>query len=218
MILSPLRNVALFLGIFVLVMTMLYATGVGHSSDYDHTYAGRSTVFVATPEGVGSGVYIGEGYIITATHVVTDADGTMADSISIRTQLGAIREATVMFVNDDLDIALLRVTEEINMDASELACDEGLYMGHVDLQGYPLGLSYSETSGNMSDEVLTTLGDWDAVVVVSATVIQGMSGGPAFGSDGRIVGIIVGLALGGDGQNIGLVVPAAKVCELFPNS
>lgn len=75
-----------------------------------------SVVYVDTDRGHGSGVHIGDGYVLTAGHV---ADG--AKTIQLKTAGGKFQPAEVLWLNKEYDIALLR-TDGAGIGAATLSC------------------------------------------------------------------------------------------------
>lgn len=174
-------------------------------------YAGGYTVQVRIGNATGSGFHIGDGYIVTANHVVDTGD-----TGKIYTDMGGFREFTVMWRNEDLDIALLLVNEPINIDVVEFDCAPPSRQ-HVVMHGLPGGLDFLEISGFIGSHTFNDVKAqgapvvWKVLVLISSKARPGMSGGPVVDEDGEVVGVIVG---GGDADSV--AVPAEEVCKLLP--
>lgn len=202
------KHLALFALVFFLAAAGLYVR-YAHGDSLPH--AGGYTVKVEVPEAVGSAFHIGDGYFITASHVVGDND-----KAKIITDMGAFRTVTVMWRDKELDIALLKVDDEINLDEVELSCAPP-ERGAVTIYGLPHGFDFMAMSATISQEELHDIGikgggKWRVLVIVSVDVVPGMSGGPVVNSDGYVVAVIVGT-----NDQLGFAVPSGEVCKLLPH-
>lgn len=170
-----------------------------------------STVKIVLDAGHGSGVHIGNGYIITAAHVVGDK------APRVKLDDGSEQEAAVMWTNKAHDIALLRTAS--TMSASALDCRVAANGEHVIARGNPTVLEFVSSAGRIAGAE-REFGPWARVLPVDMTIVMGMSGGPIFAADGRVVGISVGVLVAQLGfapslTGFGAVVPSAAVCELL---
>ena len=155
-----------------------------------------SVVVIRAGRSLGTGVIAADdGTILTAHHVVTDADDvalTFAD--------GTEAKATVVSSNPRLDIATLRPAElpEIVVPATlGGAAAEGSPVVAI---GNPLGLTHSVSTGVVSG-LNRTSGDGDlrGLIQFDASVNPGSSGGPLLDARGLVIGIVVSIAdPGGD--------------------
>lgn len=170
-----------------------------------------STVKIVMEQGHGSGVHIGNGYIVTAAHVVGDK------TPRIKLDDGSDQEAVVMWTNKAHDIALLRTAS--TMGASALDCRVAANGEHVTAKGNPTVLEFVSSAGRIAGTE-REFGPWARVLPVDMTIVMGMSGGPVLARDGRVVGISVGVLVAPVGfaaslTGFGAVVPSAAVCELL---
>lgn len=182
-----------------------------------------SVVRVDTTGGHGSGVNIGHGFIITAGHVAsTEAN------VSIRKADGTTATAEVLWVNKTYDVALLRTTNDIGQ-GSDIDCGTPPIGTQVEASGNPMTLEFISTYGRVAG-IVREVGPWKEALPVNISIGSGMSGGPLFALDGRIVGIVVGGALdhvktGVDSAGaasfsytnagIAMIVPSSTVCRLM---
>jgi putative serine protease PepD len=145
---------------------------------------------------VGTGVVVkGDGTIVTALHVVDDADPirvTFAD--------GTIASAVLLGADPSIDIAVLVVdTLPTVVVPAVLGSSAGLAVGDdVVAIGNPLGLSWTTTAGVVSGlDRNTTNADGTGLaglIQFDAAVNPGSSGGPLVNTRGETVGIVVSLA------------------------
>lgn len=165
-----------------------------------------STVKVVLENGHGSGVHIGNGYVLTAAHVLRGEPALKLDD-------GTEHPATVLWQNKEYDIALLRT--EATMQSSSLACT-ALYDGQsVIARGNPSQLEFVSSAGRVVGAP-RAVGPWKAAAPVDMTIVMGMSGGPTLDAAGRVVGINVGvLSARGSLTGFGFIVPGSAVCELL---
>lgn len=171
-----------------------------------------STVKVLAENGHGSGVHVGHGYIITAAHVVLDKPAR------IKLDDGSVQEAETLWVNSDYDLALLKTPE--TMHASALDCRVPGIGEVIRASGNPGLLEFVSSEGKIAGAE-RNLGKWKRALPTDMTIVMGMSGGPVFAQDGRVIGISVGVmvaALGGMYPTLtgfGFIVPSAALCDLM---
>lgn len=173
-----------------------------------------STVKVLVGEGHGSGVHTGNRYIITAAHVVGQAE-----TVKVKTSRGDEAEADVLWINKAHDIALLRARSLPSVSVSRIDCASIGVGQHIEAVGNPGPLEFIHAFGRVSSGI-EKRGPWAQAYIVSMTVAGGMSGGPAFDAHGKVVGIVVGVALTQIGfmpsaLAFAYVVPSKTVCNLI---
>ena len=170
------------------------------------------SVKIDMPEGHGSGSHIGRGLILTAAHVV---DGRKP---SILTDTGIQREAEILWVNKEYDVALLRVSEWSDIEAIQLECSSLAVGLPVEAYGNPGAINFVHSSGHVVGKS-EARGPWRSVVTLNGTVVMGMSGG-ALVSRNRVVGVAVGVQVVQAGifptiTGFGFAVPGRVVCDLM---
>lgn len=165
--------------------------------------------------GAGSGVHIGDGYIITAAHVVVDpfSPGKLLET-TVTADDGSKQPATILWKNSEYDIALIRVGNH-NIDAVFLDCSPVEIGDKVSAYGNPIDMDFIYTTGEVvGDE--RKFGFWDSAVPLSLSVGPGQSGGGVINTAGDIVGITVGTLVSPYGAiGVGMMVPASTVCMLM---
>jgi S1-C subfamily serine protease len=174
-----------------------------------------STVKVQMDGGHGSGVHIGDGYILTAAHVVKDAG-----KADIKLDDGStVLAGEVLWSNDAYDVALIRVDRPGGLSASILACDGADVGDRIEARGNPSAVEFVSMRGYIAGSA-REFGPWATVQPTDMTIIGGMSGGGVFSEGGRVVGISVGgvamgSALARSITGVTLIVPASTICGLL---
>jgi len=172
-----------------------------------------ATVKIQVNDGHGSGVHIGDGFIITAAHVVGDAQ-----EVQLKAKGAEFRKADVLWVNKANDIALLR-TSSAGLGTAHLSCGSAKAGDPITAYGNPLGIEFVAAYGKIAGEPRKA-GPWNAVYVTDITTVMGQSGGPIFTDNGDLIGITVGvmaapIGFSGSLVGFGFVVPSTAVCELL---
>lgn len=172
-----------------------------------------AVVKVKLPGGHGSGVSIGNGYVLTASHVV----GT-EKTVTLKLSDGSIQPATVMWSSKEYDIALLRTSPD-RIGAARLECRVASEGETIISIGNPLALEFVSAYGKIAGSP-REVGPWKSAYITDITTIMGQSGGPVFDADGDLIGITVGvmaapMGLGGSFVGFGFVVPSQSVCSLL---
>lgn len=158
---------------------------------------------------VGSGfIWSGDGVIVTNAHVIEGASKIVALFHD-----GTELEATVVGVDPDSDLAVLRV-EAKDLPAAPIGTSSDLLIGEpVIAIGNPFGLSGSVTTGVLSatgrsvptQDRSRTFTDF---LQTDASINPGNSGGPLVNIEGKVIGI--NTAIYADAQNIGFAIPVDR--------
>jgi serine protease Do len=196
---------------------------------YRRFFGGPRTQQEPVTEGLGSGLYIGDGFVLTNNHVVTirepgSSEFRPTDDIKVITDQtapdgGREYPAKVVGTDPKTDIALLRIEGE-NVKALKgavLGDSDALEVGdHVIAIGEPFGLEATVTSGIISAKERTLTPDtaYADFLQTDASINPGNSGGPLFNLKGEAVGI--NTAIIGGANNIGFAVPMAVVKQILP--
>jgi len=199
---------------------------------YDRVNPGVVNIDVATeasgevsPFGSGSGFLIDmEGHIVTNNHVVE-----RADVIWVTFSNGSVRQAEVLGLDPDSDLAVLLV-ENLPPGAVplELGDSDMLEVGQrVVAIGNPFGLQGTMTVGIISalgrllPSRITNSGGYfrnPEIIQTDAPINPGNSGGPLLDLHGRVVGVntairtTIGVSMG-----IGFAVPVNTVKRIVPH-
>ena len=160
--------------------------------------------------GTGTGVVISaDGYIVTANHVVADAD-----EIELVLHDRRTARATVVGLDPGTDIAVLR-TDESGLVPAAFGSSDDLEIGEwVVALGAPFGLEQTVTAGIVSAKGRSDVGlaTFENYIQTDAAINPGNSGGPLANLDGEIIGINSAISSrGGGNDGIGFAVPSSTV-------
>lgn len=183
------------------------------SAPYEDLRAGF-TVKIETESGHGSGFHIGDGFIVTAAHVLKSAK-----KITIKSDDGDTRDGEILWVNETRDIGLVRVENPYRLKTANLSCRTPAANESISAPGNPMGLEFVTSHGHVAGTARQA-GFWKSVFVTDMTVVPGQSGGPVVAANGDVVGVTVGVALFPLGfsaslTGFGYAVPALEVCNLL---
>ena len=171
----------------------------------------------------GSGFHIGNGYIVTASHVAppesmsgTDIDVSFDGQVLIPCQ--------IYKTDPNIDAAILKMqTDWTSIPSVMLANSDASELGEVvAVIGAPEGWHDTITVGRISN-MHQSLGEaapspaWNDVTFVDAKILQGVSGGMCIDTSGMVIGSVIGvtgtLASYGIGENV--LCPSNKIINLI---
>ena len=167
-------------------------------------------------QSLGSGVIVSpDGYILTANHVVADADEIQVAVPGNKNEFNA-----KIIGRDELtDVAVLKIQSANNLPAVTLADSEQLEVGDVVLAlGNPFGISRKDQvpSPSVSMGIVSALGrnglpgfnQYQNFIQTDAAINPGNSGGALVDVEGRLIGINTAIVSPSGGNNgIGFAVP-----------
>ncbi len=190
--------------------------------------AAPAVVLIATSDGaLGSGSYLGDGYVLTNWHVVTPhqtvgvlfkpvQDGAAADAKSM------VR-AEVIKTDQPRDLALIRVAlAPPSLKPLQLGNEKEIEVGaDVHAIGHPTGLTWSYTKGLISrlhknfpwKNKEEAKGHRATVIQTQTPINPGNSGGPLLGDSGRILGVNSFSA--GEGEGLNFAVSVEDVADFL---
>ncbi len=162
---------------------------------------------------VGSGFALSDEHVVTARHLVADADAVL-----VRTIDGVERRARVVGTDARTDLALLEV-EGAELKPSTLGRSTDLAVGDTLLAiGNPYGLGHSLAVGVLGSRgrrIATDNGQARVEFLqLAAPLNPGNSGGPIFDQGGRVVGVLTGTHA--QGQAIAFAVPVETLRAALP--
>jgi S1-C subfamily serine protease len=169
---------------------------------------------------MGTGFIVGDHEIMTAAHVALDAQ-----AISVQTEAG-VTSAELVGLDRDADAALLWTPTDVGDASLELSQSTPALGESLALLGFPGAVSdLRVTQGVVSGldanaeypDVGIVLSD---LIATDAAINGGNSGGPAFDTEGNVIGLVTGKTpweVDGEGdisapaEGTGYVVPSAQL-------
>lgn len=165
-----------------------------------HDVSGRTV-------GLGSGVVVGTGQVVTNCHVAT-AGGTLSVKVG-----GEQFSASVEVADEEYDLCRLSVSG-LTAPAVPIGSIDSLRTGQkVYAIGAPQGLELTISDGIVSGMRNLPQG---RVIQTTAPISPGSSGGPLFDAFGRLVGIMTFQHR--TGQNLNFAVPADWIANIRSRS
>lgn len=156
--------------------------------------------------GMGSGFIIDpSGIILTANHVVADAD-----RVTVKLHDGSVYEATDIKTDPLTDVAIVRIKADEKLHALSLGDSDRVEIGDWVLAiGSPFGLDATVTAGIISAKGrgpgITKREDF---LQTDAAINPGNSGGPLINLDGEVVGINTAISTRSGGYDgVGFAIP-----------
>ena len=175
-------------------------------------------------ESLGSGFIVDpRGYIITNNHVVDKADKIfvkLPGDPDAGTELQG-RPATVVGVDKDTDIAVIKIKTDRPLPTVKLGNSDGASVGDwVIAIGSPFTLSQTVTAGIVSAKNRTidqsTAGQFQHFIQTDAAINPGNSGGPLLNMAGEVVGVNTAIfTQSGTYAGIGFAMPANTVISVY---
>jgi serine protease Do len=159
--------------------------------------------------GQGSGFFISpDGYAVTNNHVV---DG--ADKVEVTTDDGKTYTAKVIGTDARTDVALIKVEGGSNFPFAKLSDGKPRIGDWVLAVGNPFGLGGTVTAGIVSASGRDIgNGPYDDFIQIDAPVNKGNSGGPAFNTEGEVMGVNTAIySPSGGSVGIAFSIPATTV-------
>jgi S1-C subfamily serine protease len=184
------------------------------ASDPDVLRAGSSVVRVlSTACGLGiegSGWAVEPEIVVTNAHVVAGADDT-----TVTTQDGAQLDATPIYYEPRLDLALLRVgaaLPTLPISSERREGEDGAVLGYPENGPYSLAPArIGETRATISEDSYGNGPVERTITALSGDVRSGNSGGPLVDPEGDVVGTV--FAATTSGPQGGFAIPAGQVRE-----
>ena len=163
---------------------------------------------------LGSGVIVSpQGYILTNHHVIK-----AADEIMVALKDGRNVKATVIGVDPDTDLAVLRIKLD-KVPAITLSKTDDIEVGDVVLAiGNPFGVGQTVTSGIISATGRNMLGinTFENFIQTDAAINPGNSGGALVNSFGELIGINTAIySKSGGSQGIGFAIPLSLATNVL---
>lgn len=165
--------------------------------------------------GVGSGFIVDpKGLIITNHHVVQGAS-----RISVRLQSGQQHVARIVGVDEETDLAVLKVDAPRELSALKLGDSSSVQVGDWVLAiGSPFGLEQTVTAGIISTKERQPYpgASFQQFLQTDAAINRGNSGGPLVNMSGEVIGINSQIATStGDYNGIGFALPSNEAAFVY---
>ena len=167
-------------------------------------------------KGVGSGFIVDpKGFILTNQHVVGGAT-----RITVRLQSGEEFRGRVVGVDEETDLAVVKVDVGRDLPTVKLGDSGGMQVGDWVLAiGSPFGLDQTVTAGIISTKERQTPGlttSFQQFLQTDAAINRGNSGGPLVNMRGEVVGINSQIATStGDYNGIGFALPSNEAAFVY---
>jgi serine protease DegS len=163
---------------------------------------------------LGSGVIVSpQGYVLTNDHVIAGAD-----EIKVLLQDGRSSGASVVGVDKDTDLAVLKIDLD-ELPAIPIDSSNRLRVGDVALAiGNPFGVGQTVTMGIISATGRNQLGinRYEDFIQTDAAINPGNSGGALINAYGELIGINSAIySRSGGSQGIGFAIPASLAADVM---
>jgi S1-C subfamily serine protease len=175
----------------------------------------QQTVEVRIENGHGSGVFIGNGFVLTAAHVA----GKVGTACSIETSDGVKKPCVTVWSDPENDAAVVytEITPKsvAEIDPTPLKAGEAIVA-----LGSPLWTHWVFTWGHVSSthRLDDNPGPLSHFITVDITLAPGDSGGPIFDSRGRVRAIMNGIMTKPDDTMHMIPIPVAGIGLTAPVS
>jgi serine protease Do len=182
---------------------------------FDKFFDGQKEGPAQAERSLGSGVIVDKrGYILTNNHVVEQAT-------KIQVQLNgetARYTAKVVGVDDDTDLAVLKIDAGKDLPIARLGNSDGVQVGDWVLAiGSPFGLQATVTAGIISAKDRGGIGhQFQRFLQTDAAINPGNSGGPLVSLGGDIIGINTAIITGSRGyEGVGFALPSTTAINVY---
>lgn len=176
-----------------------------------------AVVQIETSFGLGTGfIYDGQGYILTAAHVVSQSSGFggsgFEQDVTVRLADGSAVQGTVLGADLNNDVAVVKIDPVADIPVAALALEDQPEVGTIAIAiGSPFGLDQTVTQGIVSAVNRPVASPNDNIVSMiqtDAAINSGNSGGPLVNREGKVIGVNTQIRTdSGDNAGIGFAVP-----------
>ena len=174
------------------------------------TISSNSNVYSYKNSGIGSGVIFSkDGYIVTNLHILS------GKNISVKLNNGKIFPANIIGVDENTDIAVLKIAKDDNLVPINFANSENLRVGDKVLAiGNPYGIGISVSNGIISATGRDYGNPYLQLIQTDAPINPGNSGGALINENGNLIGINSKIfSRTGAYQGIGFAIPSNLVVQ-----
>ena len=174
------------------------------------TISSNSNLYSYKNSGIGSGVIFSkDGYIVTNLHILS------GKNISVKLNNGKIFPANIIGVDENTDIAVLKIAKDDNLVPINFANSENLRVGDKVLAiGNPYGIGISVSNGIISATGRDYGNPYLQLIQTDAPINPGNSGGALINENGNLIGINSKIfSRTGAYQGIGFAIPSNLVVQ-----
>ncbi len=166
----------------------------------------QSTVVVSKNGGRGSGVIIGPNLVLTAYHAMRGLGAA-----DVRFLDGQTTSGQALWSDAARDIALVRVDVPKGYPIAPIHCDDPAAGDYIIAVGHPLQAEWVAVDGLLP----ATKAERNGQVSLGMTLGQGVSGGPVFDDQGRVIGITLTILTERvrARTGIGYMLPTSRFCQ-----
>ncbi|HYT44203.1 MAG TPA: serine protease [Methylomirabilota bacterium] len=218
---------------FIVIISILFLSSPLYSQEQElHS----QYLHLDSATSAGSGTHIGNGFVITAAHVPLAMGGLkditkgkkkpkspqlenmkMENMKMVWESDGAIGEAVPVYIDEDNDIALLKITGYEQLKSSRIACDADPKVHDVlTTSSFPTNLGRVEDEGRVIGPVVLRDGWRYKTFLMAMNMIPGQSGGALVNKDGNIVGMINAFPMFTStmgAPSLGIAIPGSAICK-----
>jgi serine protease Do len=198
--------------IFALILCACTTNEIPKNTHLIH--AMNATVQIFTEEGTrGTGFYIGNGYIMTAYHVVDNPDVRLFYSHN-----DVLHEAFLVKHHKEHDLAILKMDVPIHMPIIKISDDDPELGDRIYTLGFHFGISALKIASHGHVTGFIELEDQPEYTLFNAAINSGASGGPIVNEKGELIGINQMIyTRTGDWAGIGLSVKLDLIKKFLRN-
>ena len=160
---------------------------------------------------IGSGVIFSEdGYIVTNLHILS------GNQVNVRLNNGKNYQATIIGIDKNTDIAVLKITSNDKLNPIDIADSENLRIGDRVLAiGNPYGIGISVSNGIISATGRDYGNPYLQLIQTDAAINPGNSGGALINENGNLIGINSKIfSKTGAYQGIGFAIPSNLIVQI----
>tara|TARA_B100001027_G_scaffold60141_1_gene40604 strand:+ start:267 stop:1226 length:960 start_codon:yes stop_codon:yes gene_type:complete len=174
------------------------------------TISSNSSLYSYKNSDIGSGVIFSkDGYIVTNLHILS------GKNISVKLNNGKIFPANIIGVDENTDIAVLKIAKDDDLVPINFANSENLRVGDKVLAiGNPYGIGISVSNGIISATGRDYGNPYLQLIQTDAPINPGNSGGALINENGNLIGINSKIfSRTGAYQGIGFAIPSNLVVQ-----
>ena len=173
--------------------------------------ASNNLINMREKNGIGSGVIFSEdGYIVTNLHILS------GNQVNVRLNNGKNYQATIIGIDKNTDIAVLKITSNDKLNPIDIADSENLRIGDRVLAiGNPYGIGISVSNGIISATGRDYGNPYLQLIQTDAAINPGNSGGALINENGNLIGINSKIfSKTGAYQGIGFAIPSNLIVQI----